>query len=41
MRLDPANCRPLCEPCHMGRTARQGKGLAEVLPIGKDGWPVE
>ena len=22
-RLDPANCRPLCRPCHMRRTAAQ------------------
>lgn len=22
-RLDPKNLRPLCRPCHMGRTGRQ------------------
>ena len=25
-RLDPANLRPLCRPCHMARTARQASG---------------
>ena len=25
-RLDPANCRPLCTPCHRSRTARQATG---------------
>lgn len=40
LRLSPANLRPLCRPCHMARTARQAKGLAEVAPIGRDGWPV-
>lgn len=26
MRLDPANLRSLCRPCHMARTARQAAG---------------
>ena len=25
-RLDPANCRPLCQPHHRARTARQATG---------------
>lgn len=25
-RLDPANLRPLCQPCHRRRTARQASG---------------
>lgn len=25
-RLDPTNCRPLCRPCHLSRTARQSSG---------------
>ena len=25
-RLDPNNCRPLCQPCHRKRTARQSNG---------------
>lgn len=25
-RLDVANLRPLCRPCHMARTARQSRG---------------
>lgn len=26
-RLDPANLRALCRPCHMARTARQANGV--------------
>ncbi len=28
-RLDVANLRPLCRPCHMARTARQAAGRGE------------
>jgi 5-methylcytosine-specific restriction endonuclease McrA len=28
-RLDRANCRPLCTPCHRSRTARQASGVAD------------
>ena len=30
-RLDPANLRPLCRPCHLSRTARQATGGRSVL----------
>lgn len=26
LRLAPSNCRPLCQPCHRRRTARQSHG---------------
>lgn len=27
LRLAPSNCRPLCQPCHRQRTARQSHGV--------------
>ncbi|WP_158291876.1 HNH endonuclease [Paracraurococcus ruber] len=29
LRLDRSNLRPLCQPCHMARTARQAAGAYE------------
>lgn len=40
LRLDPANLRPLCTPCHRKRTAVQASG--QMLPgVGLDGVPLD
>lgn len=37
---DDANCRSLCEPCHVDATADQF-GLRRRIAIAVDGWPKE
>jgi 5-methylcytosine-specific restriction protein A len=39
LRLDPSNCEPICEPCHLGESARQASGTT-LVAVGVDGWPV-
>jgi 5-methylcytosine-specific restriction endonuclease McrA len=40
-RLDPSNLRPLCGPCHMGRTARQARGKTADVGCDVDGRPLD
>jgi hypothetical protein len=39
-RLDPANLRPLCRPCHLRRSARQVSGKVAPMGCDADGWPL-